>query len=313
MTKTPVPKVPNIGFIGLGRMGSSIAPNIMRGGFRLTVMAHGSREAVNQLVEAGADEVATPAAMARHCSAIVICVTGSPEVESLVHGANGILAGARPGLIVIDASTSEPSSTRTLAAALQEHGMAMVDAPVLRTPKDAEADRLISLVGASNETMESIRPVLDTYSEEVLHFGPVGAGHTAKLVNNFVTCGQAMLIAEAMAACAAGRVDLHQMYDVMSRGTANSGTLHRMMPGMLEGDLTGHEYSIANGRKDSEYFRNLTQSHHLHSTMGDAVYQGFNQATNLGHGEKLLASLFEFQEQMSDVPIVPRAEKLKAS
>lgn len=313
MTKKSARKVPDIGFIGVGRMGFGMARNVLGAGYRLTVMAHKNRKNIDRLLEAGAEEVATPAAMAARCSAIVLCVTGSPEVESIILGPRGILEGARPGLIVVDTSTSEPKHTCRLADILQEHGMAMADAPVLRTPAEAESGRLISLVGATDQTMEAIRPLLDSWSEQVTHFGPVGAGHTAKLVNNFISCGQAMLIAEAMAAAVAGRVDLEKMHEVMRNSGANSGTLKRMVPGLLDGDLSAHQHSISNARKDIDYFRQVAQSHGLNSTMVDAVYQSYNQAVKLGYGDRMLGSLFEFEEQMSDLAIVPRAEQLKAS
>lgn len=103
------------------------------------------------------------------------------------------------------------------------------------------------------------------------------------------------------------------MYDVMSAGGANNGTLQRMVPNMLKGDLTGHQHVIRNARAEAEYFRDMVQAEGLNSTMSDSVYQGFNQAVNLSHGEKLLASLFEFQEQMSDLSVVPRQDARKAS
>src|SRR5262245_13503408 len=131
-----------VGFIGLGLMGSGMAGNILKKGNDLLVMAHRNRGPLEALVAKGAREVTSAAEMARQADTIVICVTGSPEVEEIVRGKTGILAGAKPGLIVIDSSTSDPVSTAALAAELTAAGVALVDAPLSRTPKEAEAGTL---------------------------------------------------------------------------------------------------------------------------------------------------------------------------
>ena len=112
--------------------------------------------------------------------------------------------------------------------------MALADAPVA---PEVGGDALVSLVGASDQTFDVIRPLLETYSSRAVHFGPTGAGHTAKLVHNFVNHGQALLLAEAFAACARGRVDVGSLFEVMSASVANSGTLQQLVPPMLNGEL----------------------------------------------------------------------------
>jgi len=295
-----------IGFIGVGRMGHGMAANLLAKGFPLTVLGHQNHAPVEDLVARGAREGATVRELAEKCAVVFLCVTGSPQVEAIVYGENGLLAGARPGSTVVDCSTSDPTSTRRIAADLSARGAAMADAPVTRAPRDAEAGRLNSLVGASDETFARIRPMLDAYSEAVFHFGPVGAGHTAKLVNNFITMGYCALIAEGMAICAAAGVDLRAMYQVMSRGAADSGALRKMIPAFLEGDLTGHQFAIANALKDVTYARAMMAGCGFDSRLVEAVRQTYAEAVEQGYGDRLMASLMEMHEERIGKPVVPR-------
>ena len=295
-----------IGFIGVGRMGHGMAANLLAKGFPLTVLGHQNHAPVEDLVARGAREGATVRELAEKCAVVFLCVTGSPQVEAIVYGENGLLAGARPGSTVVDCSTSDPTSTRRIAADLSARGAAMADAPVTRAPRDAEAGRLNSLVGASDETFARIRPMLDAYSEAVFHFGPVGAGHTAKLVNNFITMGYCALIAEGMAICAAAGVDLRAMYQVMSRGAADSGALRKMIPAFLEGDLTGHQFALANALKDVTYARAMMAGCGFDSRLVEAVRQTYAEAVEQGYGDRLMASLMEMHEERIGKPVVPR-------
>ena len=204
MTDTPNAK-PRIGFIGVGLMGHGMAKNIVAKGYPLVVMGHRKREPVEHLVSLGAQEAKSARDVAAACDIVHLCVTGSPQVEALMRGADGLLAGAHPGLIVIDCSTSNPVSTLALAAEAQAAGVTFVDAPLSRTPKEAEAGTLDTMVGADAQSFARIEPVLRCWAGNVVHLGPVGLGHKMKLVNNFVAIDSPALreIASASAKSAA--------------------------------------------------------------------------------------------------------------
>lgn len=295
-----------VGFIGLGLMGHGMARNILEKGYALTVLGHRNRQPLDDLVGRGATEAPSPRELAERTDAVFLCVTGAPEVEALVLGKGGIIEGCRPGFIVVDCTTSQPGVTRTLAEALAGRGAFMVDAPVTRAPKDAEAGRLNSLVGASPEVLDRVRPVLETYSETITHFGPVGAGIAAKLVNNFVTTGYTALIAEGMAMCAAAGVDMRKAYDVMSKGAADSGVLRKMIPAFLEGDLTGHQFAIRNAFKDVGYVRDMAQALGFRSFLVDSLHHTYAEAVEAGFGDRLMASLTELHERRNDLRVVPQ-------
>ncbi len=138
---------PTIGFIGVGLIGHGMAANILANGYPLVVKGIRNRAPVADLVARGATEAATPCEMARQCDIIHICLSTSPQVEDVIRGDDGILASGQRGVIVIDASTGDPTSTVALAAELAQAGMTLVDAPLGRTPKEAEAGTLDAMVG----------------------------------------------------------------------------------------------------------------------------------------------------------------------
>jgi 3-hydroxyisobutyrate dehydrogenase-like beta-hydroxyacid dehydrogenase len=302
-----MPERETVGFIGLGLMGHGMARNILRKGYPLRAMAHRNRAPVEDLLAAGAEESATPRALAERCDVVLVCVSGTPQVEEVVYGADGLLEACRPGFVLVDCTTSHPAATRRIAADMARRGGAMADAPVTRAPADAEAGRLNSLVGADADTFARIRPILACYSETVEHFGPVGAGHAAKLCNNFVTLGYAALLAEAMAGAAALGVDRRKLCDVMSKGAADSGVLRKMIPPFLEGDLTGHKFALANALKDVAYGCDMLASIGFDSLLADGLRRTYAEAVERGFGESLMASLMEMHEQRCGWPVVPKA------
>ena len=190
---------PTIGFIGLGIMGHGMATNIQKAGYPLVALAHRKRAAIDALIAEGAEEVKTPREMAARCDMIHLCVTGSPQVEANLRGPSGLLAGLKPGAIIIDCATSDPVSTLTMAEETTAAGGHFADAPLARTPKEAWAGKLDTMVGADDAVFEKIKPVLDTWAGVITHLGPVGLGHKMKLINNFIAMGYAPLYAEALA------------------------------------------------------------------------------------------------------------------
>jgi len=291
-----------IGFIGIGMMGHGMAKNILKKGFALTVVAHRNREPVEDLVRLGASEVSDPKTVGEVSDIVFICVGTSAQVESLVFGDAGLMKSARKGMIVVDCTTAEPSSTEKIAAALAEKGAAMADAPLARTPVEAQAGKLNCMVGAEAATFAVIKPVLETFCENIFHVGGVTAGHKLKLINNFLALGHAALIAEAIIACNETGVDPAKYYEVVSAGGANSGIFQMVVPKAIEGDYGGMKFGIDLARKDLRYYRHLTEQAGLTGQMGDAVHLAFAEASNLGLGDKLIASLIEAQAKINNVP-----------
>ena len=296
-----------IGFIGIGMMGHGMAKNLLAKGHPLTFKVNRNRSNLDDLLAAGAQEATSNADCAKASDVVFICVTGSPQVEDVIYGKDGLLQAARPGLIVVDTSTAEPASAAKIRADLAARGVKMVDAPLARTPKEAEEGRLNTMVGADAEDFRTVEPLLKAFCENIFHVGPPGHGHVLKLVNNMMAMSFAASIAEAFAVAAKSGLDLNKLYDVISAGGVNCGIFQMMATKTLkEGDVTGFKFGIANAQKDLRYYTHLAEMLPVTSFMGEAAHQSFVQAVNAGYGGGLIASLFEAQEKLNDVKIVPR-------
>jgi 3-hydroxyisobutyrate dehydrogenase-like beta-hydroxyacid dehydrogenase len=299
---------PRIGFIGLGMMGHGMAKNLVAKGYPLTVRAHRNRKPLADLLAAGAREAATNADVARSSDVVFLCVTGTPQVEEIVHGADGLMAAAREGLIVVDTSTAEPASTAAIRNDFAARRALFVDAPLARTPVEAEQGRLNTMVGADDAVFARLKPVLSAFCENVIHAGPPGHGHTLKLINNFIAQAIATATAEACAAAVKSGVSLAKLHEVISAGAVNSGIFQMMVGKMLDGngDLTGLKFTLVNAMKDLRYYTHFAESLPTPAIVGSAVHQSLVNANLLGFGDKFVASLIEAQEKLAGVKIVPR-------
>jgi len=296
-----------IGFIGVGLMGHGMAANLLTKGYPVMAMAHRNRARIDDLIAKGATEGENPAAIAAASDIVILCVTGAPQVETVAFGKSGLVEGAGEGLIVIDCSTSEPATTERLVEALDAKGAVLADAPLARTPKEAEEGRLNTMVGASEDLFHEIKPVLETFCENIFHVGDVGAGHKTKLIYNFITMGHASIIAEALCACAATGVDAEKFSDVVAAGGANSGIYQLIVPKAIgDGDTSGLQFSLTNAAKDLHYYTRMTEAARLTGNVGNAVHHALVQGMNLGFEESYVGDLIPTQEKLNGVAILKR-------
>jgi 3-hydroxyisobutyrate dehydrogenase-like beta-hydroxyacid dehydrogenase len=293
-----------IGFIGIGMMGHGMARNLLAKGHALSFLVNRNRANIADLVKLGAKELKTPAEIARDSDVVILCVTGTPQVEANVFG--GLLEGARKGQIVIDCSTSQPDSTDRIRAEFEKKGARFVDAPLARTPQHAEEGKLNCMVGADAATFAEVKPVLEKFCENILHVGAPGAGHRIKLVYNFVAMGHAAVTCEALAACARTGIDLDVFYQLVSAGGANSAMFQMVVPKALKGDFTGLQFTLANAKKDIGYYQSMLANAPLAGTMGAALHQALVQANALGLGDKYIPSLIEAHEKLNGIQVVKR-------
>jgi 3-hydroxyisobutyrate dehydrogenase-like beta-hydroxyacid dehydrogenase len=295
-----------IGFIGAsGLMGHGMAKNLLARGHALSLTVHRNRERLADLLAAGATEQPDAAALAAASEVVFICVTGSPQVEAVMGGERGLLAGAAKGLLVVDCSTSEPDSTARLRETAAAAGVDFVDAPLARTPVEAEAGRLNVMVGAEPEVFARLEPLLRCLAENVFRVGGPGAGHTIKLLNNFIAQAVCTATAEAFAVGQRAGIELKALVDLIAAGPVNSG-LFQAMAKTLHGDLGGLKFELDNARKDVRYYTHLAEGLAIPTVMGEAVHQSLTLASALGHGRKFVPSLVEAQEQLTGAKIVPR-------
>jgi len=297
-----------IGFVGVGLMGHGMAKNLIEKGFPTTVLGHRNRAPVEDLVRRGAKQAQDAAEVVKGSDVVILCVTGSPQVEDLVYRKSGILESAASGQIVVDTSTSQPSSTLKIAADLKAKGVRFLDAPLARTPVEAEQGRLNTMVGADEASFREIEPVLKAFCENIFHVGEVGAGHKIKLINNCAAIGQMALIAEALTACAKLGVDPKKYFALVSSGAANSGIFQMLAGKAVEGDFSGMKFGLANALKDVRYYNQMAMEFGVAGAMAAATLQTLTQAVNLGFGgpEHLVASLVPAVAKMNNTAFPPR-------
>lgn len=294
-----------IGFIGVGLMGHGMAKNLVEKGWAVTILGHRNRAPVEDLVKRGAKEAKSVAEIAEGSDIVFMCVTGTPEVEDLAYRQGGLLEAGRKGLIVVDTSTSQPASTQKLYEAFKAKGIRYIDAPLTRTPIEAEQGRLNTLVGADPETFAEIEPVLKGFCENVFHMGDVGAGHVVKLINNFVSIGTVALAAEAFVACKKMGADPKKLAKLMSVGAINSAMLQNALGGAAEGDFGRMKFALKNAAKDVRYFAQAMTDAQIPSVMTAATNQSLTQALSMGYDapDKLLASLIEAHAKFNGVSV----------
>lgn len=266
---------PSVGFIGLGFMGHGMAKNIVDKGYGLTILGRSKRPPVDDLVGRGAVEVRSAKEVAAHSDIIFMCVTGSGEVEEILRGEGGLKQGLRAGAIVVDCSTSDPNSTLALAAELAKMGVDYADAPLGRTPKEAWAGTLDTMVGAKDEVFAKLKPVLETWAGKVVHIGGVGDGHKMKLLNNFLSLGYAALYAEALTLSAKVGITPERFDSVIRGGRMDCGFYQTFMQWTLDGNKDAHKFTIANAFKDLRYLESMADAAGLVNMMGNAAKNAF--------------------------------------
>ncbi|MFU8825732.1 NAD(P)-dependent oxidoreductase [Yoonia sp.] len=274
-----------IGFIGLGWMGQGMASNLMRAGHALVVKGNRNRTPVEALVAQGAIEAESPRAMAMTCDVIHLCLSNSAQVEAVIRGADGILAAGRAGVIVIDTTTADPVSTVALAAEMKAAGMTLVDAPLGRTPKEAEAGTLDAMVGCDTETFATIRPIIECWAGNITHVGGIGDGHRMKLVMNFISMGYAALYAEALTMGVKAGLTPQTVQSVIGGSRLSNGFFDTFMRAAVDRERDVHKFTITNAAKDTRYAAAMAVESGMANPLGAAIRNAFAQMEAVGKGD----------------------------
>jgi 2-hydroxy-3-oxopropionate reductase len=224
-----------IGFIGLGIMGRPMALNIKRAGYDLLVHARRA-ESMAPLTEAGAVACASPAEVARQATTVFTMVSDTPDVEQVILGEGGVLAGASPGSVVVDMSTISPSATRAMAEQLHAHGVEMLDAPVSGGDVGAIDGTLSIMVGGSAEAFARVSPLFDVMGKNIVHVGTNGAGQICKSCNQVVIGHTIAGVGEAMLLARSSGVDPDKVREALLGGFANSRVLELHGQRMIDGN-----------------------------------------------------------------------------
>lgn len=285
---------PEIGFMGLGLMGSAMVSRLLDLGYGVTVLANRARGNVEAAVARGAHEAATARELAQASDIVMLCMDTSANVEARMRGADGVIAGLRPGAVVIDFGTSLPASTKVLGAEVAAAGGTYLDAPLGRTPAHALDGKLNIMCAGDTSAFERIRPVLDDLGENVFHLGALGSGHTIKLINNFYGMTVANAMAEAFAMADVAGVGRQALYDVMSAGPLHSGMMEFVKAYGVDGTPDQLAFTINNARKDVGYYGEMAGALGARSIMSTSANEALSQAVEDGQGDQMVSQMVDF-------------------
>ena len=282
---------PAIGIVGVGLMGHGIASNIQKHGYALRFLRHPGNQPAEDLIAAGAVAYDTGREVAQHADIVVLCVTGTPEVEDALFRENGVFSGLRPGTTIIDCSTAIPAATRKVAARIEAAGARYVDAAMTRTPKEAAEGRLNLIVGAPDALLQEVMPLLRCFAENIAHAGPVGSGHQMKLLHNFVSLGFSAVLAEAAAAARRAGVPASTFTEVLGKGGGGGVVFERLKPFILAGDSSSFTFTLANAAKDMSYYTAMTKDLPAESGLAEATRALYARMVEEGLGASPIPEL----------------------
>ncbi|SFJ07108.1 NAD(P)-dependent oxidoreductase [Jannaschia pohangensis] len=268
-----------IGFVGVGLMGHGMAASLLGAGHPLTVIAHRNRAPIEDLAAKGAAEADDLAALAKASDIVHICAPGSPQVEGIVEV---LLAKMAKGGVIVDCSTSNPVSTKILAAKAEAAGLHWLDAPLGGTPAQAATGELAAMVGAHEAVFDRVKPVIATWAKTIVRIGGPGAGHTMKLLNNFLAMGYGALYAEALTLAEKSGVGT-EMFDSVIRGSRmDCGFYQTFMGYAVDGNREAHKFTLTNALKDMSYLAAMADGTGVANPVQGAVKNSYAMAVNTG-------------------------------
>jgi 4-hydroxybutyrate dehydrogenase/sulfolactaldehyde 3-reductase len=300
--------VHRVAFIGLGVMGGGMVRNLAGKGFDCAVFDL-SAEAIARAVAGGCRAAASPAAAAEGADALVTMLPTSAHTREALFGASGAADALPRGALVIEMSTGDAVETDRIAATLREHGLACIDAPVGRTPREAAEGRALIMAGGSEADLARARPLFEAMADTIVHVGPSGTGIRLKLVNNYMSMVGMVLTAEALMFAAKLGLDRETAVRVMSGTTAGRGQLLTNFPRkVLAGDVTP-DFPLRMGLKDIQLALNLASSVGAPLGLGGYAREMFALAKSWGREDEDCTAMLLLLEDLAHLPRGPVAER----
>lgn len=292
-----------VGFVGLGTIGEPMAATLLRAGFTLTISGHTNMAPVERLREQGAHVVANPREVAAASTIVVTCVPDAPQVEAVCLGANGIVHGAQTGTIVVDCSTIAPTASQRIAAALAEHGIEMLDAPISGGPARAATGELAIMVGGSAAAFERARPVLDALGASVTHVGPNGMGEVVKLVNNTILGNLMIAIAEAFTMAVKAGADAATAREIILRSAGANFLLDQWLKDRMLKDNYDPGFATTLMQKDLGAALETARGLGVPMMMTGLAYQLYELAEGAGYSKQDYCAISKIYQDAANVTI----------
>jgi 3-hydroxyisobutyrate dehydrogenase len=272
-----------VGFIGLGTMGASMAANLVRAGFELTVWNRTPGRDLDVLA-LGAHRAQTPSEVAAASDIVVVCVTDSPQVDEILFADHGLAAGLRAGSLIIDCSSISPLATREFAARLATNDVHWVDAPVSGGSEGALRGTLSIMVGGTEDDVARAHPVLVAMGSNITHVGELGAGQWTKAVNQVILAGTYLGVAEGITLGLSAGLDMDRVVAALSGGAANSWILTNRSQRMIDDDYP-LGFKISLHRKDLEIALSLASETGAHLPVAAMAAEFEDELIAEGHGD----------------------------
>jgi 3-hydroxyisobutyrate dehydrogenase len=291
-----------LGYVGLGKMGGALARRLMR---QHRVRAYDLRPAVVQeFAAAGALPAQDLRSLADSCDLVMTCLPTSSQVRDVLFGPDALATHLKPGSIVADMTTGDPTATRAMAAELKQRNIHLIDAPVSGGPHGAEAGTIAIMVGAPPHLFARLKPVLATISPNIFHTGDVGTGHLMKLVNNVIGAGVRAITFEAIAMGIKNGLSLKTCADVLQKGSARSYTTDVTLPRFLDGSFANN-FMIGLMLKDVKLACQMGIESAAPMPLSGLVREIYQAATNEHGADADINSLIRSIERAAQVKVVP--------
>lgn len=298
---------PVIGFIGIGAMGIHMSQNLLNAGYKLVV--YDIREkAMEGLVKIGAEKASSPRDLAGRSSVVITMLPASPDVEAVILGADGVINGATPGDIVVDMSSSHPTSTKMIWENLAAKGIRMLDAPVSGGVKGAREGTLTIMVGGEEKDHKELRSILDAMGQNIYYIGKIGAGHTVKALNNLCSACSMVITSEALVMATKLGLSPDKVIDVINSSTGRSWSSQFKFPTFVLNNTFNSGFSIGLMNKDLEIAMRLGQELHVPLFVGAMVQQLYSYAVGQGSADDCHTTIVKFIEEWGKVKVRSREE-----
>ena len=290
-----------VGFIGVGFMGQHMAKHILDGGHDLTIYDI-SETAAKNLVKAGAKSLSSPSEVAAVSEVIFTSLPTPQDVEQVVLGEGGILAGALEGTTLFDLSTTDPETITRISNSASQRGINVLDAPVSGGTIGAEQGTLCVMVGGDKNTYDRYKSVLDLIGNQVVYCGNLGAGAVCKIVNNLIGMTLGVVLSEAFSLGVKAGVDPMTLYNAVSMSSGETRQMHTFPTGLFEGDFSPG-FKLDLGSKDVGLATNLGRSLRVPMDVSNLIHQKYVEAQNRGWGGQSTTAIAKLQEERAGVEI----------
>lgn len=283
-----------IGFIGLGTMGAPMASNLLKKGYEVTVYNRTAAKC-EPLAKQGASVAVSPKEAALNADIVITMVSNDASIADVYEGENGVLAGIRSGITVIDCSTISPSLVHKLAEQVSALGASFLDAPVTGSSPAAIDGTLVFMIGGSKDTLEHVRDIFDAMGKKILHMGPNGSGSVAKLAHNTIVGINNLALAEGFAIAAKSGLPADAFLELVQLGSAGSKAAELKGRKIIEHDFS-NQFSLALMLKDLKLASSLTDGSGIPSPMLNLAKSLFQAGQAEGYGEEDLSSVVKLYE-----------------